>query len=313
MATGSYPAVTGYPQTGSGGPGKGVPRIYSSKLNDKFYQYSVVPYIANTDHENEIRGYGDVVYIRNIADVSVTDYVKGQKLTYERPEAPASELVINKGKNWNCVLDAVDKWQSDINKFDEWSEDAAHQIKVKVDTEVLADVPALVSPLNCGQYAGKVSANIDLGYAGAPVQLTKNNVLDYILQCATVLDEQNIPEVNRWIVIPAWAARFLKLSAIENVYVTGDALSPIRNGRVGQIDRFEVYVSNCISTVNDSGGSKAFNVLFGHTSGITFAGQCINMEMLISESTYGTIIRGLEIYGYNVIKPDAVGLLYCHQ
>ncbi|MBF0568986.1 MAG: hypothetical protein HQK95_09005, partial [Nitrospirae bacterium] len=198
-----FPAVTGYPNTGSGGPGKSTPRIYSPKLNDKFYQYSVLPYIANTDHENEIRGYGDVVYIRNIADVQVTNYVKGEKLTYQRPYTPASELVINKGKNWGCILDQVDQWQSDINYFDVWSEDAAHQIKIQVDTEALADIPSMVSPLNCGQRAGKISQNINMGYPGVPVQITKGTAADYVLECASILDEQNMPEINRWIVIPA--------------------------------------------------------------------------------------------------------------
>ena len=31
-----------------------------------------------------------------------------------------------------------------------------------------------------------------------------------------------------------------------------------------------------------------------------------NMETIRSESTFGNIIRGLQVYGYEVIKPEAL-------
>ena len=49
-------------------------------------------------YEGEIKNSGDKVYIRSLGDVTINDYQKGQKLTYERIESPDVELLIDKGK-----------------------------------------------------------------------------------------------------------------------------------------------------------------------------------------------------------------------
>jgi hypothetical protein len=40
--------------------------------------------------------------------------------------------------------------------------------------------------------------------------------------------------------------------------------------------------------------------------GFTFASQMTEMESLRAESTFGNVIRGLQVYGYQVIKPEAL-------
>ena len=40
--------------------------------------------------------------------------------------------------------------------------------------------------------------------------------------------------------------------------------------------------------------------------GLTFASQMTNMETLRSTSTFGDIVRGLQVYGYKVVKPEAI-------
>jgi hypothetical protein len=40
--------------------------------------------------------------------------------------------------------------------------------------------------------------------------------------------------------------------------------------------------------------------------GFTFASQMTNMETLRAQSTFGDIIRGLQVYGYKVVKPEAL-------
>ena len=40
--------------------------------------------------------------------------------------------------------------------------------------------------------------------------------------------------------------------------------------------------------------------------GFTFASQMTNMETIRSETTFGNIIRGLQVFGYKVTKPEAL-------
>jgi hypothetical protein len=78
------------------------------------------------------------------------------------------------------------------------------------------------------------------------------------------------------------------------------------------MDRFVTYVSNNIATVTD-GSFTVYNAIFGHKSGLTFASQMTEMESLKAESTFGTIVRGLNVYGYSVIKGVSIGLLYVRK
>jgi hypothetical protein len=73
-----------------------------------------------------------------------------------------------------------------------------------------------------------------------------------------------------------------------------------------------IYISNNLTAVSDS-GTSSYNMIFGHKSGLTFASQMTKMEQLKAESTFGELIRGLQVYGYEVIKPDAMGVLYGYK
>jgi hypothetical protein len=196
----------------------------------------------------------------------------------------------------------VDKVQSDIALMDTWSKDASERMKIKIDQRVLTDMLPDVAAINKGANAGRISANINLGTTGSPVAVSKTNVLDYIVDIGTVLDEANAPEGNRFLIIPAKMAGMIKKSDLKDASLTGDSVSVLRNGRLGMIDRFTVYMSHNLKV--DTGGK--FNIVAGHKMGFTFASQMTEMETIRSESTFGNIIRGLQVYGYKVVKPEAL-------
>ncbi|MEI2419727.1 hypothetical protein V6O07_05595, partial [Arthrospira platensis SPKY2] len=126
-------------------------------------------------------------------------------------------------------------------------------------------------------------------------------VTDLIVDMGTVLDEANAPEAGRYLVIPAKLAGLIKKSELKDASLTGDGTSIVRNGRLGMIDRFTIYMSH--NLLNDNG---KFSIIAGHKMGFTFASQMTEMETLRAQSTFGNIVRGLQVYGYRVIKPEAI-------
>ena len=285
--------------------GNFIPEIWSGKLIENFYDATVLAAISNTDYEGEIRNMGDTVNIRTTPEITIQTYVKGQTLSVENPDKAKLQLIIDKGEYFACVEDDVDQVQSDIALMDMWSKDASERMKIKIDERVLTDILTDVSANNKGQTAGAISGNIDLGVAGTPEALTKSNVIDKIVDMGTVLDEANCPEGDRFLVIPAKMAGLIKQSDLKDASITGDNESPLRNGRLGMIDRFTVYVSHNLKKT--SGGE--FSVIGGHKMGFTFASQMTNMETIRSETTFGNIIRGLQVYGYKVVKPEALATM----
>jgi len=157
------------------------------------------------------------------------------------------------------------------------------------------------------------SVSYALGAAGAPLQLTKTNVLEIIVDAGSVLDEQNIPRSDRFLVLPTWAAGLIKKSDLKDVALTGDSVTPIRNGRIGSIDEFTIYISNNLYSVADSTGPTSYYTPFGHKSALTFASQLTKMETLRAESTFGDLVRSLNVYGWKVMKPASLGMLYIRK
>lgn len=255
----------------------------------------------NKFDEGDIASQGDKVIIRTTPTITIRDYAKGGTLQTERPEPETKELTIDKGKYWQLVADDVDKFQSDYNYIDDWTRDASEQLKITIDSQVLGTIYADADASNSGNTAGAISSGYNLGSSGTPFTLDKTNILDYIINLGSVLDEQNVPESDRWVVLPVWACGMVKQSDLKDASLSGDNTSIMRNGRLGMIDRFMIYRSNLLDV---SGGVT--NIIAGHKSGLTFASQMLNSETLRAESTFGTLVRGLQVYGYSVIKPEAI-------
>jgi hypothetical protein len=218
------------------------------------------------------------------------------------------ELTIDYAKYFNLVLDDVMERQSDMNLLSMWSDDAAEQLKIVIDTSVLALLDAGVDANNKGITAGRIS-DLNLGTTAAPVTLTALNVVDAIVDMGTVLDEQNIPETGRWLVIPPWVAGLVKKSDLRNASISGDGVSLVRNGRLGMIDRFTLYSSNLLPTAVE-GATSATRIFGGHPHGLTFASQITKVETMRSENTFGTLLRGLQVYGAKVLDGIALVELY---
>ena len=213
--------------------GNFIPEIWSGKLIENFYDATVLAAIANTDYEGEIKAHGDTVNIRTTPEITINDYVKGQTLSVENPDKPKLQLLIDKGKYFACVEDDVDQVQSDIALMDMWSKDASERMKINIDTDVLGNIAADVPAANKGTAAGRISGDIDLGVASTPNAIDASTAIAEIINHGTVLDEQNVPESDRFMVIPAKMAGFNKQSDLKDASITGDGSTPLRNGRLG--------------------------------------------------------------------------------
>jgi hypothetical protein len=294
----TFPVASGRTQYS----GNFIPEIWSGKLQVKFYKTTVFSEISNNDWEGEIKGQGDKVRIRTIPTITINSYNKGDNLTNQVPTSTPIELNIDKGKYFAVVLDDVDAVQTDVKLMDMFTNDATQQMKIAIDADLLDAVKAAgAATTNRGATAGAISANINLGIEGTPRAISKSNVLDLILDMGQVLDEQNVPETGRFVVIPAWMAALIKNSDLKQAYLTGDSVSPLRNGKLGMIDRFTLYVSN-----NLPSHSGDQHILAGTKDAISFASQMTNVETLRAQTTFGNIVRGLNVYGYSVVKPEAL-------
>ena len=293
-----------------------IPEIWSGKLVEKFYASTVLAAISNTDYEGEIKDKGDRVRIRTKPTITIHNYSADELLPLDRPSGGTVELYIGNGKLFSLILDDVMQIQSDLNLLSMWSDDAAQRLKIAVDSDVLDGIVNQMVTANRGTAAGAITGTINLGVTGTPLSVVARDptageveFLDLLMRMGQVLDEQNIPEVGRWVVMPAWAGRMIKQSELRQAYLSGDSVSMLRNGRLGMIDRFTIYISNLLP--NNSSDNANFQpgewpIYAGHAHGLTFASQISKVETLRSELTFGQILRGVQVYGYQVVDGKAL-------
>ena len=305
-----------------------IPTIWSAKLNAKFYKASVYGEIANTDWQGEISGMGDKVVINTAPSIVVQPYTAGTTLTYQAPTPDVQELLIDKGFYFAFQVNDVLEYQAKPNLIDMFSESAAEEMRIKIDSTVLYNTFTQCAAANKGATAGVNSGSYNLGTDAAPVSLTASNVVQKVLELASVLDEQNVPDSDRWLVIDPATRALLFQSDLAKAYVTGDQASPVRNGKIGTIDRFTVYVSNNLpkgnagtatpwlsgdgseNSVTTTGTvAKRKAIIAGHKSALTFASQVTKTETVRNPNDFGDYVRSLNVFGYKVVKPEAMALL----
>jgi hypothetical protein len=306
-----YPAGSPAPDYQTGGF---IPEIWSGKLIEKFYAATVLAAISNTDYEGEIKSHGDRVKIRTKPTIVINNYLVDGDLTLDRPMGGNIELTISQAKYFSMILDDIIEKQSDINQLSMWADDASEQMKIAVDTDVLSFMLGGANASNQGLTAGAISGNINLGTSASPVATVGRNpgtgqveIVDVLLRLGQALDELNIPETGRWVVMPTWATFQIKRSELRQVFLSGDQVTILRNGRFGQVDRFTIYASNLLPN-GVAGGLAAgcFPIYAGHPHALTFASQMTNVETIRSERTFGQIFRGLQIYGRQILDSKAL-------
>ena len=263
-----------------------IPEVFSKLLQAKFYKSSVLPAISNTDYEGEISGQGDKVHIRTVPTVAVADYTG--TLTYADVTTSTVELNIDQAKSYAFKVSDVLSAQGDIDMLAAASKDAAEQMRIAVETQVLAGVVTGATTI------------------GSQTTITTSNILETILSMATSMDNLNIPEEGRFLVLSPEFVSKLKQSELRQAYLTGDDTSPLRNGKVGIVDRFTVYQSNMLYTASSGADNGYTHVLAGHPKSICFASQFTNTETVRLESSFGDGVRGLKVYGSKVVVPDAL-------
>ena len=282
--------------------------------------------IANTTWEGELKNQGDTVRIRLAPSISISDYEVGSNLSYEVPTPIYTDLQVNKGKYFGVQVSDVLGYQSDIDLMNMFTDDAAKQLKIAIENEVFFNSFVTEGPAtaNEGATAGQISAAYNLGTDTAPIdQSSAANVLNAILRMSSVLDEQNVPETGRWLIISPYDRHLLMQSNIAQAYFTGDPESTIRSGKIGMLDRFTVYVSNLlprgaagkalVSGLTDTATGGAVSnakarrtMIAGTKDAVAFAMTVNKTEPLRNQTDFGDIVRGLAVYGRKVVKPEAL-------
>ena len=290
-----------------------VPEIFSKKIQNFFRKSSVIEAITNTDYAGEIAAFGDTVNIIKEPTITVAAYTRAASTTKQFLSDQELTLVIDKANSFKFIVDDIEEKLSHINFASVGASSAAYTLKDTMDSEVLATMFAGVSTSSPdhrlgGDGNGAVSTSfgtndpLDMGNGGSEL-----SPLKIMARMARLLDDSQVPEEGRWFV--AKPEFYEELADTDSKLMSSDfnqGDGGVRNGLVasGQIRGFSMYKSSNVPAV--SGTNSTGQCLGGHISSTATAQSILNIETLRDTDTFGDIVRGLHVYGRQVLRDDAI-------
>lgn len=270
-----------------------IPQIWSARLLEHLDKALVYVKLLNRDYEGEIKQYGDTVKINQIGEITIKDYDGSDIAEPEDTDGNQQMLTIDQQKYFNFRVKDVDNAQSKPKIMDAAMKRAAYAM-----ADVLDQYAANLL------YLGADASNM-IGSDDSPVVPTAENAYDYLVDLATKLTEANVPQIGRWVVIPAW---FHGLLLKDKRFVgngTDYNKAIIEGGEVGVAAGFKVYVSNNVPNTEKA----KYKIIAGTNQAGTFAEQLVETEPYRQEKNFSDAVKGLEVYGAKVLQSKCIAVL----
>ena len=280
-----------------------LPEVFSKKVQVAFRKSAVAEAICNTDYMGEISQFGDTVNIIKEPTITVEDYTRATT-SLNSTNLTDEELVlqIDQAKYFQFKVDDLEKRFSHVNWQQIASDNAAYQLKDAFDSNVIT---AAVAGATSNTY-GTDSSPIDTGF-----DTSETDPLDVLARLARLLDDQNVPEENRWVVAkPEFYEELAKTSSKLMSVDYNQGNGGLRNGLVasGELRGFKMYKSNNVPTPSGSGVTATHNILAGHMSAVSCAQALSTVESVRDNNSFKDIVRGLLVWGRKVLRPEALAL-----
>jgi len=290
--------------------GNFTPQIFSQKVQKFFRRASVVEDITNTDYAGEIENFGDTVKIIKEPTITVADYARGTAVSTQDLADDQITMTVDQGSYFAFKVDDIEERQSHVNFEALATSSGAYSLKRNYDYNVLKHI-----------YDNAATSAGNTGTDGSPIDgdAATDTLADVVSAAKTVLDGNDVPEENRWLVAPpAFFQQLRKAGAkLSDQSILNDGgVSQIRNGMVTDkpLFGFNMYMTNAIAVSSGSAANKTFGssganeyaFLYGHMSAVATANHIAKTELIRDPDSFADIVRGLHVFGRKILRDDAV-------
>lgn len=266
-----------------------IPEVWSAEILESLKKNLVFgqPGVVNRDYEGEITMQGDTVRIKSLSRPTIGTYTKNSTtITPETLTDAQRALYIDQSKYFAFEVDDIDKAQGTGGDLEVSLKEGAYALRDTADQYI------------AGLYSGAQSANA----IGTVSVTTAALAYTQLRKLSVKLDEANVPNEGRWVVVPPW---YYGLLLESDLFIRLDASGTtegLRNGRVGDALGFNVLKSNnCVLVTGDD-----YAVMAGHGSAISYAEQIVKVEHYRPENAFSDAVKGLHVYGAKLVRPDAI-------
>jgi len=316
----AFDTAAGYANLPSG---NFAPSIFSQKVLKFFRRASVAEDITNTDYTGEIENFGDTVNIIKEPTLTVSAYTRGSVVNPQDLADDQVTMTVDQANAFAFKIDDIEERHSHVNFEALATSSGAFALKRKFDANILqamSDGAGIAGADDASLSGGLTTTNTALGTAGTPINVETNDAgINLMLLMARTLDDQSVPEENRWFVAPPifYEKMFQAGNKIAEVQVTGDASSNLRNGLAtpGTLAGFRCYKSTALNstagtdqvTLSGVATDASENIIMaGHISSTSTASHIAKTEVVRSTESFSDVVRGLHVFGRKVLRPESI-------
>ena len=274
-----------------------IPEIWNAAIKAPYEKNLVYGQstIASNAWMGEITGIGDTVHISAITAPTIKAYAKGTPIEVEEAATTSTTLSIDQGNYFAFRVHDVDKVQAAGDFQGPATQAAAIGLRDNADkylAGILKDGALAANKLGTLQVV-----NDDPSLAtGSQTTAFKTLVL-----LSEKLNAQSVPTAGRYVVVgPKTYSALLMDPRFTRVDASGTA-DGLRNAIVGRAVGFDVLVSN--NAPSTAGRELA---IAGVPDAFAFASQLVETEALRDQDHFGDIVRGLNVYGAAVARPEGI-------
>ena len=316
----AFDTAAGYANLPSG---NFAPSIFSQKVLKFFRRASVAEDITNTDYTGEIENFGDTVNIIKEPTLTVSAYTRGSVVNPQDLADDQVTMTVDQANAFAFKIDDIEERHSHVNFEALATSSGAFALKRKFDANILqamSDGAGIAGADDASLSGGLTTTNSALGTASAPINVETDDAgINLMLLMARILDDQSVPEENRWFVAPPifYEKMFQAGNKMAEVQVTGDASSNLRNGLAtpGTLAGFRCYKSTALNstagtdqvTLSGVATDASENVIMaGHISSTSTASHIAKTEVVRSTESFSDVVRGLHVFGRKVLRPESI-------
>jgi hypothetical protein len=285
-------------------PSEVMNQFVVEKLNKQLVAANAVA----RDYQSTFVKAGDSYKIPAISGTAASNYTLNQTISYGALGATSVVLTVDQMKYFSYSVDKVDNKMAAVNAVNAIANQAAYSLAEAADTYLLQTV------FNGGETSAGTGIRA-LGVSGTAISIVTEQalvtgslsaavpVMKYLGRMAQRLDEADVPQSDRVLIIPPWFSSYLTAAKIITTYTSTDG--NFDNGYVGRAYGFDIRVSTNLKNATAAADSQVFAL---HKSAVQYVDQVVDSEIKDLETMFGTGIRGLYIYGAKLVQPTALAV-----
>ena len=182
--------------------------------------------------------YADTVHVPRFGDLSAQTYTPGTTISATAQDWAYDTLVVSAYKHVTFYVDDARSLTVNVSEARELAEQAAYQLKNKIDSDVFKTITGSDGFDSYGGDAALIG-----GTAHRPISAGSATIINLFANARRVLRERNVEELGDWIsIVTPKIAAAIETKTTSVGYNVADAT--LRNGYAGDFMGFQIYISN---------------------------------------------------------------------